>query len=169
LLVARGGRIRSFHVETATKDTVREILVTNASCATKLHTDESNLYLYMAVGKEFAGHETVTHSDDEFVRGDVHHTNTIEGFFSIFKRGMRCVNQHCSEKHLHRYLVEFDHRYNHRVKLGERLSRLHASSCDGGNQEIRSNLMVTESPRAKYPMTSRGLPSKGTPSIAMRR
>lgn len=114
-LVERGGRVRSFHVETATKDTVREILVTNASRASKLHTDESNLY--MAVGKEFAGHETVTHSDDEYVRGDVH-TNTIEGFFSIFKRGMRGVYQHCSEKHLHRYLVEFDHRYNHRVKLG---------------------------------------------------
>lgn len=114
-LVERGGRVRSFHVETATKDTVREILVTNASRASKLHTDESNLY--MAVGKEFAGHETVTHSADEYVRGDVH-TNTIEGFFSIFKRGMRGVYQHCSEKHLHRYLVEFDHRYNHRVKLG---------------------------------------------------
>jgi transposase-like protein len=114
-LVERGGRVRSFHVETATKDTVREILVTNASRASKLHTDESNLY--MAVGKEFAGHETVTHSADEYVRGDVH-TNTIEGYFSIFKRGMRGVYQHCSEKHLHRYLVEFDHRYNHRVKLG---------------------------------------------------
>ncbi|HEY8123958.1 MAG TPA: IS1595 family transposase [Methylocystis sp.] len=114
-LVERGGRVRSFHVETATKDTVREILVTNASRASKLHTDESNLY--MAVGKEFAGHESVTHSADEYVRGDVH-TNTIEGFFSIFKRGMRGVYQHCSEKHLHRYLVEFDHRYNHRVKLG---------------------------------------------------
>ena len=114
-LVERGGRVRSFHVETATKDTVRQILVTNASRASKLHTDESNLY--MAVGKEFAGHETVTHSADEYVRGDVH-TNTIEGFFSIFKRGMRGVYQHCSEKHLHRYLVEFDHRYNHRVKLG---------------------------------------------------
>jgi transposase-like protein len=114
-LVERGGRVRSFHVETATKEKVREILVTNASRASKLHTDESNLY--MAVGKEFAGHETVTHSADEFVRGDVH-TNTIEGYFSIFKRGMRGVYQHCSEKHLHRYLVEFDHRYNHRAKLG---------------------------------------------------
>ena len=57
------------------------------------------------------------HSADEYVRGDVH-TNTVEGFFSIFKRGMRGVYQHCKEKHLHRYLAEFDFRYNHRVALG---------------------------------------------------
>src|SRR5205823_197424 len=72
---------------------------------------------------------TVTHSHDEYVRytknptepdGDplVIHTNTIEGYFSIFKRGMRGVYQHCSEKHLHRYLAEFDFRYNNRVALG---------------------------------------------------
>jgi ISXO2-like transposase domain len=57
------------------------------------------------------------HSHEEYVRGDVH-TNTIEGFFSIFKRGMKGIYQHCSEKHLYRYLVEFDHRYNTRAKLG---------------------------------------------------
>jgi hypothetical protein len=73
--------------------------------------------LYSAVGKEFAAHETVTHTADEYVRGDVT-TNTVEGYFSIFKRGMRGIYQHCSEKHLHRYLAEYDFRYNHRVKLG---------------------------------------------------
>jgi len=62
-------------------------------------------------------HGTVNHSDYEWARGS-YHTNTIEGFFSIFKRGMKGIYQHCSEKHLHRYLAEFDFRYNHRVRLG---------------------------------------------------
>jgi hypothetical protein len=64
-----------------------------------------------------SGHETVKHSAGEYVRGDVY-TNTIEGYFSVFKRGMRGVYQHCKEKHLHRYLAEFDFRYNTRAKLG---------------------------------------------------
>src|SRR6201998_3485132 len=78
-------------------------------------TDEGSHY--KEVGREFASHETVNHSADEYVRGDVS-TNTVEGYFSIFKRGMRGVYQHCKEKHLHRYLAEFDFRYNHRVRLG---------------------------------------------------
>jgi hypothetical protein len=65
----------------------------------------------------YAGHETVQHGKKEYVRGEVH-TNTIEGFFSIFKRGMKGVYQHCAEHHLHRYLAEFDFRYSNRVKLG---------------------------------------------------
>lgn len=64
-----------------------------------------------------AGHETVTHSAGEYVRGDVH-TNSAEGFFSVFKRGMKGIYQHCAEAHLHRYLAEFDFRYNHRIALG---------------------------------------------------
>ena len=64
-----------------------------------------------------AVHETVKHSVGEYVRGDVH-TNTVEGYFSIFKRGMKSVYQQCAEKHLHRYLAEFDFRYNHRIALG---------------------------------------------------
>ena len=59
----------------------------------------------------------VVHNAGEFGRGDIH-TNTIEGYFSIFKRGMKGIYQHCSEKHLHRYLAEFDFRYNHREALG---------------------------------------------------
>lgn len=62
-------------------------------------------------------HKTVKHTANEYVRGDVT-TNTVEGYFSIFKRGMRSVYQHCSEKHLHRYLAEFDFRYNNRAALG---------------------------------------------------
>jgi ISXO2-like transposase domain len=78
-------------------------------------TDESRLYT--KVGEEFARHETVNHSGGEYVRGDAH-TNTIEGYFSIFKRGMRGIYQHCGEQHLHRYLAEFDFRYNTRIALG---------------------------------------------------
>jgi ISXO2-like transposase domain len=72
---------------------------------TTLHIDESPLYKW--TGKRFAAHETVTHSMNEYVRGIVY-TNTVEGFFSIFKHGMGRIYQHCGEAHLHRYLVEFD-------------------------------------------------------------
>jgi len=78
-------------------------------------TDEATQY--KAVGKEFASHGAVNHSADEYVRGAIT-TNTVEGYYSIFKRGMKGVYQHCKEKHLHRYLAEFDFRYSHRAGLG---------------------------------------------------
>ena len=114
-LVERGGRVRSFHVATADKESVSKIVRENVSRESRLNTDESRLY-----GDEaswFASHETVRHTAKEYVRDDIH-TNSAEGFFSIFKRGMRGNYQHCKEKHLHRYLAEFDFRYNHRIKLG---------------------------------------------------
>ena len=78
-------------------------------------TDESRLY--PDVGRQFLAHMTVRHTAGEYVRGGVH-TNTIESYFSVFKRGMRGTYQHCAEKHLHRYLAEFDFRHNKRVALG---------------------------------------------------
>jgi hypothetical protein len=75
------------------------------------------LIAYRRLGDEFASHDAVNHSAKEYVRGTVT-TNTVEGYFSIFKRGMRGVYQHCGEKHLHRYLSEFDFRYNTRASLG---------------------------------------------------
>jgi len=114
-LVERGGRVRSFHPAFADGATVAAIVRQNIHEESRLHTDESRLYT--KVGREFTAHETVTHSHDEYVRGDIY-TNSVEGYFSIFKRGMKGVYQHCKEKHLHRYLAEFDFRYNHRVKLG---------------------------------------------------
>ncbi len=114
-LVERGGSVRSFHVAVADKETVRKIVSGNVARESRLHTDESKLYA--GADKHFAAHETVKHSAKEYVRGDVH-TNSAEGFFSIFKRGMKGIYQHCREKHLHRYLAEYDFRYNHRVKLG---------------------------------------------------
>jgi transposase-like protein len=114
-LVERGGRVRTFHVEKANKDTVEGIVRQNVAREAALMTDESALYA--EVGKELASHETVNHSAEEYVRGEVH-TNTMDGYWGLFKRGMRGVYQHCAEKHLHRYLAEFDFRYNNRVRLG---------------------------------------------------
>jgi transposase-like protein len=114
-LVERGGKVRSFHVPRADKVTVQKIVRDNISHESRLHTDESRLY--HGTEQFFASHETVIHSKDEYARGDVH-VNSAEGFFGVFKRGMRGVYQHCGEKHLHRYLAEFDFRYNRRSALG---------------------------------------------------
>ena len=98
-------------------ETVGAILNDRVAAGARLITDEARFY--KQPGKAFAGHETVNHRTGEYVRkGTDIHTNTIEGFFSIFKRGMRGVYQHCREKHLHRYLAEFDFRYSNRVALG---------------------------------------------------
>lgn len=118
-LVERGGKARMFHLNDATKATVRDVLVRNADRASVLYTDESRLYT--ETGTEYDGHRTVKHSAGEYARreGDVVvHTNTIENVFSVFKRGMIGVYQHCGEAHLHRYLAEFDFRYNRRTALG---------------------------------------------------
>ena len=114
-LVERGGSVRSFHPAVATKVAVTAIVKDNIANQSKLFTDESRLYTGLSA--HFVEHSTVKHSVGEYVRGEVH-SNTIEGYFSIFKRGMKGIYQHCGEKHLHRYLAEFDFRYNHRTKLG---------------------------------------------------
>jgi hypothetical protein len=114
-LVERGGKVRSFHVAVCDKVNVTKIVTENIAHESRLHTDESNLYF--GAEKHFASHETVTHSRKEYARGDVT-TNTVETYFSVFKRGMKGTYQHCKEKHLHRYLAEFDFRFNTRTALG---------------------------------------------------
>jgi transposase-like protein len=114
-LVERSGKSRTFHLDGTRLVDIAPVIRANLARETKLMTDTAGWYI--RVGKEFASHETINHTDDEYVRGDVH-TNTVEGFFSIFKRGMKGVYQHCSEKHLHRYLAEFDFRYSNREALG---------------------------------------------------
>lgn len=114
-LVERGGKVRSFHVQEVSGKTLRPILVSQISRKSSLMTDEGGQYYH--VGKEFARHETINHSADEYVRGDAH-TNTIEGYFSILKRGIVGTYHHVSEQHLKRYLGEFDFRYNERMALG---------------------------------------------------
>lgn len=114
-LVERGGSVRSFHIDKVGVKQVGEIVAKNVRRESTLMTDEGRHYT--TIGRLFAGHKTVEHTRDEYVRGDAH-TNTLEGFYSIFKRGMKGVYQHCGEKHLHRYLAEFDFRYNNRSAVG---------------------------------------------------
>jgi len=114
-LVERGGAIRSFHIPNVTARMLHPILARHAHRDSRFMSDE--LPAYSGIGWNFVSHQTVTHSLKEYVRGDVY-TNTVEGYFSILKRGVYGVYQHVSEAHLKRYLAEFDFRYSHRMKLG---------------------------------------------------
>lgn len=114
-LVERGGKVRSFHVANVKAPTIKKILLENADKSANLMTDEASAYTI--VGREFASHGVVTHGAKEYARGKTH-TNTIEGVFSIFKRGMIGTYHKCGEQHLQRYANEFDFRYNTREKLG---------------------------------------------------
>jgi transposase-like protein len=112
-LLERDGKVRSFHLPTVSRDNLETILFTQMDRKSYLMTDEAGVY--KAIGREFAGHGTVNHSIDQYVRhGGFMHTNTVEGYFSIFKRGITGIYQHCSQQHLKRYLGEFDFRYNER-------------------------------------------------------
>ena len=114
-LVERGGRLRSFHVPNVTAENLRPIVVRHIHTDTRFQTDESTVYTL--VGRTCAHHGVVKHQAKEYVRGD-DYTNTIEGAFSILKRGIYGVYQHVSEAHLQRYLHEFDFRYSYRIKTG---------------------------------------------------
>jgi transposase-like protein len=119
-LVERGGKARSVQIDRATSAELNRVLAAKADPESRLMTDE--LSAYGRPGRRFASHDTVNHSADEYVRkledGTKAHTNSVEGYYSIFKRGMKGIYQHCSEKHLPRYLAEFDFRYSHRSRLG---------------------------------------------------
>ena len=114
-LVERGGEVRSFPIDTTRAKEIGPIVNKNIAQESEFMTDEAGQY--QSIGKRFESHGWVTHSAGQYVDGPVH-TNTVEGYFSIFKRGMKGVYQHCSEKHLHRYLAEFDFRYNNRKAQG---------------------------------------------------
>jgi transposase-like protein len=109
------GKCRMFYVENAGGDKVQPIVLDNLAREARLMTDEATMY--RKIGREFAEHSSVKHYRKEYVRGDIT-TNTVEGCFSIFKRGMKGVYQHCGEQHLHRYLAEFEFRYSHREANG---------------------------------------------------
>jgi transposase-like protein len=123
-LVERGGKVRSHHIPAVTAANLRAILQAQVDGATYVMTDEGGAA--KKVGSEFARHGFINHSIGEYVRGDIH-TNTMEGYFSIFKRGVYGTFHHVSQQHLKRYLAEFDFRYNEREALGvsdaERMSR----------------------------------------------
>ena len=118
-LVERGGSARSFHVTGTTIAELKPIIRANVAREAAIMTAQAAWY--PEIGAEFASHDTVNHAKDEYVRreGDsLISTNTVEGFYSIFKRGMKGIYQHCGEQHLQRYLAEYDFRYNNRTKLG---------------------------------------------------
>lgn len=109
---------RSVVIDDLTRNTIWPVVRENVAKETRILTDEANVY--RGIGYHFGGHETVNHGQDEYVRLTDReiHTNTVENYFSVFKRGMKGTYQHCSKKHLHRYLAEFDYRYNHRSANG---------------------------------------------------
>jgi transposase-like protein len=115
-LVERGGSARSFHTDGHSIADIVPIVRQNVRRESDLMTDKAQHY--KAIGKEFASHGSVAHERGEYWKPGEIHTNTVEGYYSIFKRGMKGIYQHCSEKHLHRYLSEFDFRYSNRVALG---------------------------------------------------
>ncbi|HKT85673.1 MAG TPA: IS1595 family transposase [Novosphingobium sp.] len=118
LVDRESAKVRSFTDPDLTAKDIHPIIRENIAKEARLMTDEARLY--WNIGKEFAAHNRVLHAGGEYVRkGDATiHTNTVEGFFSIFKRGMRGIYQHCGEQHLHRYLAEFDFRYTNRSANG---------------------------------------------------
>ncbi len=118
LIDRQSGRARSMVVDKLSAAAVAEILNQNLAKEAHLMTDEATFY--KTPGRDFAAHSTVNHKVSEYVSRDNPkiHSNTVEGYFSIFKRGMKGVYQHCSKKHLHRYMAEFDFRYCNRSALG---------------------------------------------------
>ena len=110
-----GAVIRSFHVGGTAAADLLPVIKANVDSGSHIMTDEAGQYAHL--NKHFAGHDFTTHSTGEYGRGIIH-TNTVEGYYSVFKRGMIGIYQHCSEDHLHRYVAEFDFRYNNRIKVG---------------------------------------------------
>ena len=116
LVHRESGTCRTFHIDKANKDTILPIVLQNVDRETYVMTDESGIYRDQ-FRPIFLGHGHVNHKAGEYGRGRIH-TNTVEGYFSIFKRGMKGVYQHCGENHLHRYVAEFEFRYNNREANG---------------------------------------------------
>ena len=112
------GKARTMVVNDVTAKTLMPIVKANVAKEATIMTDEHSAYTKIA--DHFAGHGTTTHSAGQYVdfNDPTIHSNTVEGYFSIFKRGMKGIYQHCGEQHLHRYLAEFEFRYNNRIALG---------------------------------------------------
>ena len=109
------GQVRFMVINDLKAETLVPIIQANIAKETSVMTDDAGQY--GKLGEKFIEHQTVAHGQDEYVRGIVH-TNTVEGYFSVFERGMKGVYQHCGKHHLHRYLVEFDFRYKNCAALG---------------------------------------------------
>jgi transposase-like protein len=116
-LVDRQGATRSFHIARIDAKNLKPILMNHIAKQAKVYTDGATHYKKMALGSEFAAHETVNHSIGEYARGDVH-SNTVESYFGLLKRGLYGTYHHVSEAHLQRYVNEFDFRFTHRTAQG---------------------------------------------------
>ena len=112
-LVERNGNVLSTRVERVTAKNLKGIIRDNVDKTSVIMTDDFKSYI--GLKREFVGHEVIKHSKKEYVRGDIH-TNTAEGYFSLLKRGIIGVYHHVDKHHLHRYLTEFDFRYNNRKR-----------------------------------------------------
>lgn len=137
--VERGGRVRSFAIERSRAALIAPLAAANIDPASTLNTDEAEHY--RGIGRTFAVHQSVAHGRGEYVKGSAS-TNSVEGFFSVFKRGMTGIYQQCHEAHLHRYLAEFDYRYNQREALGI-----------GDRQRMRASLQGISGKRLTYRQT----------------
>jgi transposase-like protein len=151
-LVERGGKVRARHVASVKGENLRDVIDKEADKASYLMTDEAPGYV--KIGREFAGHGTVNHSQEEYVRAYFWHTNTVEGYFSILKHGIFGTFHHVSPQHLHRYLAEFDFRYNEREALEvddhERMKRA-AKGVVGKRLTYRRAGGETDAPEAETP------------------
>ena len=114
-LVQREGKVRTFHVQTVNAKTLKEVMDKHIAKDANLMTDDASVYT--AIGKDYASHGTTVHSKGQYVNGNMH-SNTVEGYFSILKRGLIGTFHHVGEQHLQRYCNEFDFRYNSRTALG---------------------------------------------------
>ena len=137
-LIERGGEARSFHVQSTKKEDIIPIVKANIAKETHVMTDESNTY--SDLGKHFKSHDVVDHSRKEYAYTDRVRNldigiNGAEGYYSVFKRGMKGIYQHCAEKHLHRYVGEFDFRHSNRVKLGVDGYRASRACAEGSCRE----------------------------------
>jgi transposase-like protein len=151
-LVERDGRVRSQHMPEVTAKNLRAALNAQADKKSYLMTDDATVYV--PIGKDFAGHGTVNHSIEEYVRGNFWHTNTVEGYFSILKRGIVGTYHHVSQQHLKRYLAEFDYRYNERIALGVGDSERMAKSIPG----IVGKRLTYRRPRGQQPEAEAPIP-----------
>lgn len=118
LVDRKSGQARSVVVDKLDQKTIWPIIRENVAKESRILTDEARFY--PGIGVHFDSHKTVHHGSGEYVSAadPAIHTNTVENYFSVFKRGMKGTYQHCGKQHLHRYLAEFDFRYNHRIALG---------------------------------------------------
>lgn len=117
-LVSRIGETRSFHIARIDAKNLKPILMNHIAKDTKVYTDTAGHYKKMNLKGEFATHETVNHSIGEYARDGGIHSNTVESFFGLFKRGLYGTYQHVSEAHLQRYINEFDFRFTNRTSQG---------------------------------------------------